>query len=102
MALVRLQGRYGYIDHAGHCVVEPQFEDGRCFQDGMAAVMKDGKWGYMDRSGKLRFYGWDCTAYFGHGLGPVQRDGKWGYINKQGELVIGLHRIQPPRPQRGP
>jgi hypothetical protein len=34
-------------------IVEPQYEDADYFSDGLAAVKKDGKWGYIDEEGKM-------------------------------------------------
>jgi hypothetical protein len=56
----------------------------------LAAVAVDGKWGYIDASGKevipLRF---DEVQYFtAKGLAAVRTDKKWGYIDANGREVI--------------
>lgn len=61
------------------------------FRSGLAPVKgKNGKWGYVDRSGRevvpcyLRMA---CELHCG--LGAVrQQDGKWGYVNAEGKLAI--------------
>lgn len=64
----------------------------RLFKDGLAAVSKNGKWGFMDRSGKMV-----CPAIylevqdFSEGLACVKVDtegGRWGFINTTGDMVI--------------
>lgn len=63
--------RYGYIDKMGKVVIEPQFDDARDFEGGLAGVNigyrpfniprevpVPGKWGYINRSGD---YVWEPT-----------------------------------------
>ena len=51
-------------------------------------ILKDGKWGYIDRAGKVviqpRFYE---VQWFSGGLAQVQIDGKLGYIDRSGSYV---------------
>lgn len=39
----------GFIDRTGRTIVQPAYEDVGSFQEGYAAVKKDGKWGYIAR-----------------------------------------------------
>lgn len=39
----------GFIDKTGRTIVQPVYEDVGSFQEGYAAVKKDGKWGYIAR-----------------------------------------------------
>jgi hypothetical protein len=39
-ALVRSNGRYGFIDHSGKWIVEPSYDIARSFSEGLAAVCK--------------------------------------------------------------
>ena len=52
-------------------------------------VHKDGKWGYIDRSGRIvippRF---ESAQRFSEGLASVALDGRRGYIDATGELVL--------------
>jgi hypothetical protein len=45
--------RCGYIDENGKVIVRPRFSDGLEFVDGIAAVQRRGKWGFIDRAGKF-------------------------------------------------
>jgi hypothetical protein len=44
-------------EQTGRVVINPQFDTGRRFADGLAAVRigdeKAGKWGYIDKQGKM-------------------------------------------------
>ncbi|MBV9957027.1 MAG: WG repeat-containing protein [Acidobacteria bacterium] len=55
----------------------------------MAAVSKDDKWGFIDKTGsfviKAKF---DGAGDFAEGLAPVKADSKWGYVDKSGQIVI--------------
>jgi len=46
-------GKWGYIDHEGHSVLDPQFDIASSFSEGLARVRiednKTGKWGYISR-----------------------------------------------------
>ena len=59
------------------------------FSEGLATVKKDGKWGYIDKSGNIVI---DCiyddAKSFSEGLAPVEKDGKYGFINTKGETVV--------------
>jgi len=52
-------------------------------------VKKDGKWGYIDRAGKIVIKPqFEDALILIEGLGPVKKDGKWGYVDKSGKIVI--------------
>ena len=59
------------------------------FNEGFAAVQKDGKWGYINTKGEqIVECKFDHAWYFHEGLAAVQKDGKWGYINTKGEQIV--------------
>ena len=49
-------GKFGFIDHSGHFVINPQYDNVFDFTDGYAKVMvgkgADAKSGYIDKTGK--------------------------------------------------
>jgi hypothetical protein len=52
-------------------------------------IVKNGKWGYMDRNGSLVIPPqFEKAATFSEGLAPVRVNGKWGYIDVHGMMVI--------------
>lgn len=65
------------------------------FQEGLAAVMANGKWGVIDKSGKqIVPFKYDMINTFHNGLASVfigdqsTGIGKWGYIDKNGKEVV--------------
>jgi hypothetical protein len=54
-----------------------------------AAVKTDGKWGFIDTTGKIQIpFNLEATGSFSEGLAAVKYGGNWGYINKKGVFVL--------------
>jgi hypothetical protein len=74
-AKVVVNGSTGYIDHKGQFIVKAVYEvvdqHRGNFSEGMAAVKKERKWGYITSIGK-----------------GVKKEHKWGYIDSTGKEVI--------------
>jgi hypothetical protein len=70
--------------------LETVFEDARPFSDeGYAAVMKNGKWGFINTNAQeiIPFVFEDALS-FGQHLAAVKTGEYWGYINLYGNIVI--------------
>lgn len=87
----------GYINEAGklvipiqhQAVVENSIIDFRDFQGGLVAVYKKGKYGYMDRTGKITIpYTYQTAGDFNNGRVVVSKSNKYGVIDKMGKTVI--------------
>ena len=99
LALVSLNGKYGYINEAGEEVIPLIYDYSRDFSEGRACVSVYGKdkknvlytkFGFIDTSGKViipiiyeKIY-----SGFDHGWAVVQLNGKWGYIDTLGKTVL--------------
>ena len=62
-----------------------------CFleADGYAAVKVDGKWGFVDKTGKMVIEPQFADAHsFANGYAAIKKNGKWGFIDENGEIVI--------------
>jgi hypothetical protein len=56
----------------------------------LARVSFQGKYGFIDRTGKFIIEPeYDFALSFEDGLAAVEKDGKYGFINTRGELIIG-------------
>lgn len=83
---------WGYTNRKGEMVIAPQFEDARAFSQGRAAVMLNGRWGYIDTAGA-----WILDAEFAEvgdfqlGLGRIRLDvgeaSRYGYVDRAGRYV---------------
>jgi len=75
--------------------IAPQYDAGAPFVDGLASVMKDGKWGYIDDLGNpITSFKYDLAHEFKDGLAVVGvRNGstsKFGIIDRKGKELTGL------------
>jgi hypothetical protein len=65
------------------------FSDLGDFNDGLAKARVGDRWGYMDKTFKLRIEPrFEGARDFTNGLAAVKRAGKWGYIDKRGTMAI--------------
>ena len=46
-------GKCGFVDEDGNWQIEPQFDEGKNFSEGKAAVRIKNRWGYIDESGNF-------------------------------------------------
>ena len=89
------EGQYEYLTKSGKRAVPKTFEE-RCegFYEGLAAVMEDGKYGYIDRTGD-----WVIAPQFDYasqfvsgfacvGIGNSYDNTRYGIINRKGYVVI--------------
>ena len=61
------------------------------FKEGFANVSKNGKYGYIDTSGKsIVYFIYDFATPFEGDYAWVRKSGKYGLINKQGRVVIPI------------
>ena len=66
-----------------------EFDYAGNFNEGFSAVLKDGKWGYINTKGEqIVECKFDGVRGFNEGFAAVKKDGKWGYINTKGYSVI--------------
>jgi len=81
-----------YLDERGESAFDGRFCGAREFSDGLAAVWRDGKYGFIDKSG-----GWaippryEMVGNFSEGLANVKPDARrrcWQYVDKAGRVVI--------------
>ncbi len=92
--------KYGYVSHILRLDIAVMYENAMDFSDGLAAVKKDGKWGYINENGVTAIpfelescaaadaMESDCAFSFRNGLAPVCKNGRFGIINKKGETVV--------------
>jgi len=91
--------KWGFIDKTGKVVIPVELYDGHTesslpriqyiFSEGLSAILKEGKCGYMDQTGSIVISPeYEYASRFSEGLAGVRKDGKWGFIDKTGKAVI--------------
>lgn len=90
-AFVEKADGYYLVDDKGKKIGKQKYEDARLFleADGYAAVKVDGKWGFVDKTGKMVIEPQFADAHsFANGYAAIKKNGKWGFIDENGEIVI--------------
>ena len=61
----------------------------RPYSEGMAAVEKNGRWGFIDQQGReiVRPQYQDVLPY-GESRAAVKKDGQWGFVDKRGKETV--------------
>lgn len=74
--------KWGFVDKQGNVVIEPQYEEAKCFNIGLAPVKIDGKWGYINTSNVLRIENIfeDAGFFNGNGVAAINDGESWCYI----------------------
>ena len=91
LAVVKLNGKYGYINKNGKEVTQLKYDREFHFSEGLAAVKLNGKYGYINKNGKEVIpIKYDDAFDFSEGLAVVKLNEKYGYINKNGKEVIPI------------
>src|SRR5579862_2060384 len=116
LAKIKVNGKYGFIDHSGEFVIPAQLLDASDYSDGLARVVTEGpcvyfpegpcgrsnpqlvggsankiscKFTYIDESGTIITKArFDSARDFSEGLAPVRVGAYWGFIDKTGSMLI--------------
>ena len=81
----------GYLNKEGELEVYGYYDKVYNFHDGYASAIKDGKFGFIDKTGEWVIRPtYVMAGSFSNGLAPAldEKSRKWGYINKEGAWVI--------------
>jgi hypothetical protein len=101
LAAVEDNDQWGYIDREGKLVIPFQFAGANGFSLGLAEVfLKDGRKGFINRSGEIAFYldFESATEFSSPGLSMFwAADQKIGYMNRSGKVVWGPVKHSPSR-----
>lgn len=89
-----VDGKVGFLDHDGHAVVQPKYDRAQFFKRGLAAVMLDKKWGYIDRDGRVLIPLQFMVAYpFNEKDLAVVRleEGSFWFVDRSGKKIRSLY-----------
>ena len=80
----------GYINKSGKIVIPITYAGTHAFKEGLAAVWKDGAWGFINKKGEVAIaprFDEVSNSGFQNGLCSVSYNNQWAYINRKGEIV---------------
>ena len=81
--------RAGFIDSAGNVAIPFRFDKARTFSEGLAPVLKRGKWGFVDEQGQMVVgTKYQRVGPFREGRALVMSQGLWGYIDNSGQEIL--------------
>lgn len=88
-ALFKGEAEFNWIDHLGNVVFSEGYDNIRTIRDGIAAVQKDNKWGYVNAEDEvvIPFEYTDALGY-NDGLAPVRIDNSWYVIDANNNIVL--------------
>jgi len=72
-------------------IINPTYDEMLEFHDGFAAAKLNGKWGFIDTSGRVVIpFDYDIVSNFSEGKAGVGVGREYGYINKSGKIIIPI------------
>lgn len=98
LALVKKDGKWGYIDKNRHVKIPLIYDSANNFTDKIAKVKKDNLWGYINTKGEeiipVDYY---FCGEISNGIIAVGKGGKYGFIDRNGNKVCELlyDRVEP-------
>lgn len=81
----------GFLNKSGELELYGYYEKVFNFSDGLACVVKNGKYGYITRNGEWAIKpAYAMAGSFSNGLAPAldEKTRKWGFVNKKGDWAI--------------
>lgn len=98
LALVKKDGKWGYIDKNRHVKIPLIYDAANNFTDKIVKVKKDNLWGYINTSGEevipVDYY---FCGDISNGMIVVGKGGKYGFIDRNGNKICELlyDRVEP-------
>ena len=91
LAVVKLNGKYGFVDRVGRAVIPLKYDFAFPFNDGIAGVEINSKCGYINKAGtEIIPLKYDFLSPFHKGLAVAELNGKYGVIDRTGKEVVPL------------
>jgi hypothetical protein len=87
----RVGDRFAMATWGGRIVVPPHFDALTPHRDGVAAAMRNGRWGLVDLHGRWigqPKYDWIHPDHFDHGPALVSVGGLYGYVGRDGVEIV--------------
>lgn len=89
LALVKVKGKYQYINTYGEIAFNASYTKARSFSNGLAAVRIKKKWGYINTHGDTVIApDFSAAGPFSEGMAAVKKNRGFQYIDENGNIVI--------------
>lgn len=90
---ITANGKHGLISNDGTILLPPIYDyDSFRFHEGLACVVTDKKYGYIDSSYQVVIpCQFDASGRFSEGLAWFRKGNQKGYIDREGNVVISFH-----------
>lgn len=80
------------MDFNGNMVIPCDYQNLLGFTEGLSAVMKNNKWGYIDTKNNVVIdFVYDNARPFFQGRAAVNKNGKWFFIDKHNNTISNLY-----------
>lgn len=84
--LKKKKNHYIYVDENGEKIFKKKFRKAKIFNDGLAAVLIDDKWGYINKKGELVILNqYDYASNFIANVAYVKTENAFSIINNKGQ-----------------
>lgn len=88
------QGGYGLIAPDGGAVTAMSYDGAVTWEDGMGALLRDGRWAYVGRAGQtLTGFIYDEAAPFSSGVVLARSDGQVRAMDEQGRTLFSMDAL---------
>jgi hypothetical protein len=86
----RTSFKVGYVNQRGQIVIDPIFDEGTRFYDGLASVKVRNRWGVINTTGDFTIQPtlWNWCRFHGGLASLASRIGKYGVIDQAGGFVV--------------
>lgn len=77
--------KYGYIDNNGKEIIKPQYDIAYPFNEGLAVVVKNGKYMIINPENKVQYEfedGYQAYSSFKDGFLKIEKEGKFSFLSK--------------------
>ena len=86
--IVRLNGKYNFIDGDGRFLSQQWFDYVNDFREGFAIIGLNRKYNFIDRDGSILSQQWfDAANSFREGFARVYLNRKWNFVDRNGRLL---------------
>lgn len=92
--LIRIEknGKFGFVDDRGRCVIKPRFSEAEDFREGRAVVKSKGLYGQIDKTGRFVIPPlYEMIEYDDmEGVSLVRNKEEWAMVDYEGRFLTGF------------